>query len=178
MPIKSVKMKIMKNKKMRLFLISQGSLNQKIMFLCQEVCSVAQLRTDRHTWVESEYRGHPFRDSGIFPSTYHQGSVQTPQCAISRRQIIWVVNQPFYPGKLLRPHRLLPGFLQLLIVHIQVRRGHLPGAPGTSCLYPHGLIIRGQTSVVGVHDSPTLHLWGIYFKKSVIKIIDKNKLLD
>ena len=30
-------------------------------------------QTDRH---ECEYRGHPFRVSGIFPSTYHQGSVQ------------------------------------------------------------------------------------------------------
>ena len=26
-------------------------------------------------WHESEYRGHPFRVSGIFPSTYHQWSV-------------------------------------------------------------------------------------------------------
>ena len=32
-------------------------------------------RTDRHI-NESEYRGHPFRVSGIFPSIYHQGSVQ------------------------------------------------------------------------------------------------------
>ena len=30
-------------------------------------------QTDRH---ESEYRGHPFRVLGIFPSIYHQGSVQ------------------------------------------------------------------------------------------------------
>ena len=29
--------------------------------------------TDRHT---SGYRGHPFGISGIFPSTYHQGSVK------------------------------------------------------------------------------------------------------
>jgi len=28
------------------------------------------------TMISSEYRGHPFRVSGIFPSTYHQGSVQ------------------------------------------------------------------------------------------------------
>ena len=34
-------------------------------------------RTDRRTDThESEYRGHPFRVSGIFPSTYHQGAVQ------------------------------------------------------------------------------------------------------
>ena len=34
-------------------------------------------KTDGHTDTqESEYRGHTFRVSGIFPSTYHQGSVQ------------------------------------------------------------------------------------------------------
>ena len=37
MPIKSVKMKISKNKKMRFFLMSQGSLNPKIRFLGQKV---------------------------------------------------------------------------------------------------------------------------------------------
>ena len=44
--------------------MSQGSLNPKIRFPGQKLCS------------DSEYRGHPFRFSGIFPSTYHQGSVQ------------------------------------------------------------------------------------------------------
>ena len=51
----------------------QGSLDPKIRFLGQKVSSVARRQTDRH---ESEYRGHPFRVSGIFPSTYHQGAVQ------------------------------------------------------------------------------------------------------
>ena len=77
MPIKSVKMKISKNKKTSFFLMSQGSLDPKIRFLGQQVCSVARvqtdIQTDRH---EIEYRGHPFRVSGIFPSTYHQGSAQ------------------------------------------------------------------------------------------------------
>ena len=49
MPIKSVKMKISKNKKMCFFLMSQGSLNPKIRFLGQKMCSVARVRTDRHT---------------------------------------------------------------------------------------------------------------------------------
>ena len=56
MPIKSVEMKISKNKKMRFFLMSQGSLNPKIRFLAQKVWSIARVRrhrqTDRH---ESEY---------------------------------------------------------------------------------------------------------------------------
>ena len=30
-------------------------------------------QTDTH---ESKYRGHPLRVSGMFPSTYYQGSVQ------------------------------------------------------------------------------------------------------
>ena len=83
MPIKSVKMKISKNKKMRFFLMSQGSLDPKIRFIGQKVCSVAREQTDKRTHThthtdthESEYRGHPFRVSGIFPSTYHQGLVQ------------------------------------------------------------------------------------------------------
>ena len=42
MPIKSVKMKISKNKKMRFFLTSQGSLDPKIRFIGQKVCSVVR----------------------------------------------------------------------------------------------------------------------------------------
>ena len=63
--------------------MSQGSLNPKIRFLGQMVCSVAreQTHTDTDTLTQththlSEYRGHPFRISGMLPSTYHQGSVQ------------------------------------------------------------------------------------------------------
>ena len=55
---------------MRFFLMSQGSLNPKIRFLGQKVYPVA------HT--QSDYCGHPFRVSGFFPSTYHQGSAQHP----------------------------------------------------------------------------------------------------
>ena len=49
MPIKSVRMKISKNKKMRFFLMSQESLNPKIRFLGQKMCSVARVQTDRQT---------------------------------------------------------------------------------------------------------------------------------
>ena len=77
MPIKSVKMKISKNKKMRFFLMSQGSLYPKIRFIGQKVCSVARIHTYTQTHRhESEYRGHPLRVSGFSPSTYYQGSVQ------------------------------------------------------------------------------------------------------
>ena len=65
MPIKSVKIKISKNKKMRFFLMFQGSLDPKIRFIGQKVCSVARVQTHRQTDTqtdrhESEYRGHPF----------------------------------------------------------------------------------------------------------------------
>ena len=49
MHIKSVKMKSSKNKKMRFFLMSQGSLNPKIRLLSQKVCPVSCLHTDGHT---------------------------------------------------------------------------------------------------------------------------------
>ena len=42
-------MNISKNKKMRFFLMSQGSLDPKIRFLCENVCSVAHLQTHRQT---------------------------------------------------------------------------------------------------------------------------------
>ena len=51
--------------------MSQGSLNPKIRSrsLGQKVCSVARVQTDRQADIhESEYRGHPFRISGICPS--------------------------------------------------------------------------------------------------------------
>ena len=78
MPIKSVKMKISKNKKMRFFLMSQGSLNPKIRFLGQKMCSAARERTDRqtHTKVKTEDTLSGFQDFSNFPSTYHQGAVQ------------------------------------------------------------------------------------------------------
>ena len=49
MPIKSVKMKISKNKKNAFFPMSQGSLGPKIRLLGQKMCSVARVHTDRQT---------------------------------------------------------------------------------------------------------------------------------
>ena len=47
-------MKISKNKKMRFFLMSQGSLDPKIRFLGQKVCSVAHMQTQTDTKVNTE----------------------------------------------------------------------------------------------------------------------------
>ena len=49
MPIKSLNMKISKNKKMRFFLMSQGSFDQIIRFLGLKMSSVARGQTDRRT---------------------------------------------------------------------------------------------------------------------------------
>ena len=80
MPIESIEMKILENRKKLFFLMSQGLFNPKIRFLVEKVCPVACLHTDRQTDGQtdrqSDYCGHPFRVSGFFPSTYHQGSAQ------------------------------------------------------------------------------------------------------
>ena len=73
-------------------LMSQGSLDQTIRSLGQKVCSVARVQTDRLTdrhpgRYESEYRGHPFRVSGIFPSTYQQGSVQYTNASNTNKNV-------------------------------------------------------------------------------------------
>ena len=50
--------------------MSQGSLNPKIRFLGQKVNSAACVQIDRDTHThthESDYCGHPFRVSGVFP---------------------------------------------------------------------------------------------------------------
>ena len=71
-------MKISKNKKMRFFLMSQGSLNPKIRFLGQKMCSVARVRTNRqtdtqtHTKVTTEGTLSGFQE--FFLQRYHQGS--------------------------------------------------------------------------------------------------------
>ena len=47
-------MKISKNKKSVFFLMSQGSLDPKIRFLGQKVCSVAHVQTDGQTDTQTD----------------------------------------------------------------------------------------------------------------------------
>ena len=58
-------MKISKNKKMRFFLMSQGSLNLKIRLLGEKVCSVACVQT--HTKVTTEGTLSGFREFFLQP---------------------------------------------------------------------------------------------------------------
>ena len=51
-------MKISKNKKMRFLLMSQGSLDPKIRFLGQRMCSVARGQTDRQTHRHTDTQTH------------------------------------------------------------------------------------------------------------------------
>ena len=71
MTIKWVKIKISKDKKMRLFLMSQGSLNPEIRFLGQKMCSVARVQTDTKVNTEDTLSG--FQE--FFVQLYHQGAV-------------------------------------------------------------------------------------------------------
>ena len=66
MPIKSVKMKMSKNKKMRFFLMSQGSLNPRIRFLGQKLWSVARVQRDRHGQTWKWLLRAPFQGFRIF----------------------------------------------------------------------------------------------------------------
>ena len=93
MPIKSVKMKISKNKKMRFFLMSQGSLNPKIRFLGQKMCSVARLQTDRHTrkWLLRApfqgFRSFSFNLSSRIGPTSQEYIFSPPQTLLS---LLWL----------------------------------------------------------------------------------------
>ena len=69
-------MKISKNKQNCFFSCPKEHSTQKLSSQVKR-CGLqpADGRTDRHTHA-SDYCGHPFRISGVFPSTYHQGSAQ------------------------------------------------------------------------------------------------------
>ena len=70
MPIKSIKIKIPKNKKAHFFLMSQGSLDPKIRFLGQKVCSVARVQTDRHTHAHTQTDSQTDRQTDRRESEY------------------------------------------------------------------------------------------------------------
>ena len=79
MPIKSVKMKISKNKKNRVFfLMSQGSLNQKIRFLGQKMCSVAG-QTDTNVTTVGTLSG--FQEFFLQPIIKDRPNMPLPQRA-------------------------------------------------------------------------------------------------
>ena len=85
---------------MLFFLMSQGSLNQKIRFLGQKMC-LARVRTDTHTHTqtdthESDYCGYPFKVSGVFPSTDHQGSTQHVMNDSKKTSFDKYDNSPLY----------------------------------------------------------------------------------
>ena len=97
MPIKSVKMKISKNKKMRFFLMSQGSLDPKITFLCQKVCSVARMQTHRQTdrqtrkWIQRTpfqgFRNFSFNLSSRIGPIFSKHYVPMPKTMYMRWKI-------------------------------------------------------------------------------------------
>ena len=73
-------MKISKNKKM-CFSMSQGYHSTKKLGSQAKRCTlqVVHGRTDTQTDRMTMYSGYPFRVSGVFPSTHHQGSAQQAQ---------------------------------------------------------------------------------------------------
>ena len=78
MPIKSVKMKISKNKKLRFFLISQELINPKISFLGQKVWPVARAWTDRQTdSVTTEGTLSGFQDVFLRPIIKNRPNIQS-----------------------------------------------------------------------------------------------------
>ena len=89
MPIKSVKMKISKNKKMLFFLMSQGSLDPKIWFLGQKMWPVTRAHTDKNTDRHTEWLlWAPFQGFRIF--SFNQSSRIGPTCIrwMSKHDII------------------------------------------------------------------------------------------
>ena len=69
-------------------------------------------KTDRH---ESENRGHPFRVSLIFPSTYHQGSVQYKD--------VWIMQ-----------NYCQTRFISFLSVYVERRNDQRSGMDDKDCL--------------------------------------------
>ena len=78
MPIKRVKIKISKNKKMCIFLMSQGPFNLKSRSLCQKVCpSQTNTQTDKVTTEDTllgfqEFFLQPIIKDRSIISAFHQ----------------------------------------------------------------------------------------------------------
>ena len=94
MPIKSVKMKISKNKKMRFFLMSQGSLDPKIRFIGQKVCSVACVHTDRqtHKKVNTEDTLSGFQEFFLQPIIKDRSNIFKTLCSYAKNYVHEVKN--------------------------------------------------------------------------------------
>ena len=72
----NVKMNISKKQK-NVFFSNVPKITQPKNQIPRSNIVLSSSRTDGHTDThESEYRGHPFRVSGFFLSTYHRGSIQ------------------------------------------------------------------------------------------------------
>ena len=90
-------------------------------------------RTDGHTDRQSDYCGHPFRVSGFFPSTYHQGSAQHPRLTIevhdkqqtgpvSNKQLVSMCGEGIRPEQTFR-HELSPATTTVYLSSVDTRLG-------------------------------------------------------
>ena len=105
MPIKSVKMKNENFEKCVFFSCPKDDLTQKLGSSVKR-CAMQPAYRQTHGHG-SEYRGHPFMVSGIFPSAYHQGSIQKsgfvtfllePWCVFLNRQATYLSYYVFGHG--------------------------------------------------------------------------------
>ena len=117
MPIKSVKMKISKKKKIIIILMSQGSLNPKIRFLGQKVWPVDRGRMDRQTdRHESTIQTTPFQGFRIF--SFNLSSRIGPIHKIQWRWDFWWLGKMW-------TDRQLP-LEVILLFSSQLTSGYLP----------------------------------------------------
>ena len=95
MTLKITFFKSSKNKnKMRFFVMSQGSLNPKIRFLGQKMCSVARLHTDTHTHTKVTTVGtlSEFQEFFLQPIITDRPNI-VRRYDIAIHQSIWVTLQ-------------------------------------------------------------------------------------
>ena len=87
-------MKISKNKKMRFFLMSQGSLDPKIRFIGQKVCSVARVHTDRQTdtKVNTEDTLSGFQEFFLQPIIKDRSNIFKTLCSYAKNYVHEVKN--------------------------------------------------------------------------------------